>query len=71
MTEATGGITMTPPGEYVDDTVGIPLPGIKTRFGMDGELEIAGPYIARYLGESPASFWRILLSAWQPGEFVW
>jgi acyl-CoA synthetase (AMP-forming)/AMP-acid ligase II len=28
MTEATGGITMTPPGAYVDGTVGIPLPGI-------------------------------------------
>ena len=25
MTEATGGITMTPPGEYEDDSVGIPL----------------------------------------------
>jgi len=49
MTEATGGITMTPPGEYVDNTVGIPLPGVKSRFTPEGELEVAGPYIARYL----------------------
>lgn len=51
MTEATGGITMTPPGEYVDGTVGIPLPGIRTRFGAGSELEISGPYVARYLDE--------------------
>lgn len=51
MTEATGGVTMTPPGAYVDGTVGVPLPGIRTRFGPQGELEIAGPYVARYLDE--------------------
>ncbi len=51
MTEATGGITMTPPGEYVDGTVGTPLPGVRIRFGAQGELEIAGPYIARYIDE--------------------
>ncbi|MFC1628982.1 GNAT family N-acetyltransferase [Gemmatimonadota bacterium] len=49
MTEATGGITMTPPGEYEDKTVGIPLPGVYTRFSDLGELQVAGPYIARYL----------------------
>jgi long-chain acyl-CoA synthetase len=49
MTEATGGITMTPPGEYVDGTVGIPLPGIQTRLGDDSELLIAGEYVASYL----------------------
>ena len=49
MTEATGGITMTPPGHYVDGTVGIPLPGVRVRFGAQGELQIAGPYIVRYL----------------------
>ena len=27
MTEATGGITMTPPGDYVDGSIGVPLPG--------------------------------------------
>jgi long-subunit acyl-CoA synthetase (AMP-forming) len=49
MTEATGGITMTPPGEYVDETVGIPLPGIRVRLSEIGELQISGPYVARYL----------------------
>jgi long-chain acyl-CoA synthetase len=49
MTEATGGITMTPPGEYVDGTVGIPLPGMRTELGDDGELRIAGEYVASYL----------------------
>jgi long-chain acyl-CoA synthetase len=51
MTEATGGITMTPPGEYVDNSVGIPLPGAHVRFGESGELQVAGPYIAHYLAE--------------------
>ncbi len=51
MTEATGGVTMTPPGEYIDETVGIPLPGVRIRFGAQGELEISGPYVARYLEE--------------------
>ncbi|HEY6100226.1 MAG TPA: AMP-binding protein, partial [Anaeromyxobacter sp.] len=43
MTEATGGITMTPPGEYVDDSIGKPLPGIACRRADDGELLIRGP----------------------------
>jgi len=51
MTEGTGGLTMTPPQEYVEDSVGIPLPGVKVRFGEHDELQIAGPYIARYLPE--------------------
>jgi long-chain acyl-CoA synthetase len=46
MTEATGGITMTPPGEYVDDSVGKPLPGIECRRAEDGELLIRGPYVS-------------------------
>lgn len=49
MTEATGGITMTPPGDYRDDSVGRPLPGVRVRFGEENELEIAGPYVAAYL----------------------
>jgi len=49
MTEATGGITMTPPHEYRDNSVGIPLPGMATRLTEKGELEIGGPYMARYL----------------------
>lgn len=48
MTEATGGITMTPPGKYKDFTVGIPLPGVSTRLGPNSELEISGHYIGRY-----------------------
>jgi long-chain acyl-CoA synthetase len=46
MTEATGGITMTPPGEYVDDSIGRPLPGIECRRAEDGELLIRGPYVS-------------------------
>lgn len=51
MTEATGGITMTPPGGYVDGTVGPSLPAIETRLSDQGELSIAGPYVAAYLDE--------------------
>ena len=55
MTEATGGITMTPPGLYEDGTVGIPLPGIRVRLAGDGELQIAGPYVVReYDAPQPA-----------------
>jgi len=49
MTEATGGITMTPPWKYVDDTNGRPLPGVRTHLSEQGELEISGHYVARYL----------------------
>ena len=51
MTEGTGGLTMTPPDDYVENSVGLPLPGTRVRFGEEGELQIAGPYIARYLPE--------------------
>ncbi len=61
MTEATGGITMTPPGEYIDHTVGIPLPGIEVRLAEKSELEISGPYVGRYLEdpdpEPPGKYW--------------
>ena len=53
MTEATGGITMTPPGAYEDNTVGIPLPGLEARLSEQGELQIKGHYVARYLGDPP------------------
>jgi len=46
MTEATGGITMTPPGEYVDGSVGRALPGMVCRRAEDGELLIRGPYVS-------------------------
>jgi long-subunit acyl-CoA synthetase (AMP-forming) len=49
MTEGTGGITMTPPGRYVDNTHGLPLPGMRVRLGERGELQISGHYVARYL----------------------
>jgi long-subunit acyl-CoA synthetase (AMP-forming)/GNAT superfamily N-acetyltransferase len=45
MTEATGGITMTPPGEYRDDSLGVPLPGIEVTLADDGEMLIRGPYV--------------------------
>ena len=49
MTEATGGITMTPPGHYREMSVGIPLPGVKDRLTADSELEISGHYIGKYI----------------------
>ncbi len=49
MTEATGGITMTLPGEYIEDSTGIALPGVKTFLKETGELCIKGHYIAKYL----------------------
>ena len=51
MTEATGGITMSPPGDYLDDTVGVPLPGIDIRLDESGEMLISGAYVAHYLRE--------------------
>ena len=46
MTEATGGITMTPPGDYVRESVGKLLPGLKARLAPDGELLLQGPYLS-------------------------
>ena len=45
MTEATGGITMTPPTEYIIDSVGIALPGITLKIAYDGELCLKGSYV--------------------------
>ena len=45
MTEATGGITMTPPGRYREDSLGPALPGIEISLAEDGELLIRGPYV--------------------------
>jgi long-chain acyl-CoA synthetase len=45
MTEATGGITMTPPHHYKRGTVGVALPGVEARRGEDGELLVRGPYM--------------------------
>ncbi|MEN6560520.1 MAG: AMP-binding protein [Acidobacteriota bacterium] len=52
MTEGTGGITMTPPGGYVDGSHGRPLPGLKARLGPEGELQVSGHYVARYLEDA-------------------
>ena len=51
LTEATGGLTMTPPGQYIDDTQGWPLPGVELKLSPEGELLARGHYIARYLEE--------------------
>jgi len=45
MTEATGGITMTPPGKYYPGSLGKALPGINIKLEEDGELLIKGPYV--------------------------
>jgi long-chain acyl-CoA synthetase len=50
MTEATGGITMTPVDGYRDNSLGSALPGIETAIAEDGELLVRGPYLmAGYL----------------------
>ncbi len=46
MTEATGGITMTPTDGYLENSVGVPLPGMEIKLAEDGELWIRGPYVS-------------------------
>ncbi len=55
MTEATGGILMTPPGAYKDDSLGVPLPGIEARLAPDGELIVRGPYVMLGYLDTPGS----------------
>ena len=45
MTEAAGGITMTPPWHYKPNSVGLTLPGIEVELEADGEMRIRGPYV--------------------------
>ncbi len=45
MTEATGGITMTPWKQYKPNSLGKALPGIEIKLGDDGEILIKGPYV--------------------------
>ena len=45
MTEATGGITMTPPKKYKPNSLGKALPGIDIKVSDDGELLVKGPYV--------------------------
>ena len=47
MTESTGGITMTPTGKYIENSVGIALPGIQLKIEDDGELRIKGSYVSK------------------------
>ena len=46
MTEGTGGITMTPPEDYVPKSVGKSLPGIDLKLAEDNELLMRGPYVS-------------------------
>ena len=53
MTEATGGITMTPPFQYRENSLGKALPGIEIKIGEDGEILIRGPYVMiNYYGQN-------------------
>ncbi|MCU0344485.1 MAG: AMP-binding protein, partial [Ignavibacterium sp.] len=53
MTEATGGITMTPPFQYRENSLGKALPGIEIKLGDDGEILIRGHYVMQnYYGQS-------------------
>ncbi|MEE9190636.1 MAG: AMP-binding protein, partial [Candidatus Neomarinimicrobiota bacterium] len=53
MTEATGGILMTPMSDYHIDSVGKPLPGIEVKLADDGEMLIRGPYVSDYYYDDP------------------
>ncbi len=66
MTEATGGITMTGPGEYKDDSMGTPLPGIEIRLAADGELLIRGPYVMVGYLDPPEDEVKIDSEGWFP-----
>ncbi len=46
MTEATGGITMTPTKGYIENSVGVPLPGMEIKLVDDGELWIRSAYVS-------------------------
>ncbi len=59
MTQATGGITMTPPRGYVRDSVGEALPGIQLKLEDDGELCIKGPYVSQnYYKENDSDIYK-------------
>ncbi|AFH50377.1 AMP-forming long-chain acyl-CoA synthetase [Ignavibacterium album JCM 16511] len=64
MTEATGGITMTPPHKYKPDSLGKALPGIEIKVAEDGELLIKGAYVMiGYFGEDPQ---KTFADGWLP-----
>lgn len=55
MTEATGGITLTPPSMYKENSLGKALPGIQIKLGDDGEILIKGAYVMKgYFSEDPS-----------------
>lgn len=65
MTEATGGITMTPPHKYKINSLGKALPGIEIKLGEDGELLIKGDYVMTgYFGEEQSE--TFLPGGWLP-----
>ena len=66
MTEATGGITMTPPGRYKDDSLGPALPGIEISLAEDSELKIRGPYVMRGLLNPPEGTQPFDKDGWFP-----
>ncbi|HSW55407.1 MAG TPA: GNAT family N-acetyltransferase [Ignavibacteriaceae bacterium] len=55
MTEATGGITMTPWKRYKPNSLGKPLPGIEIKLGDDGEILVKGPYVMLGYYDTPNS----------------
>lgn len=64
MTEATGGITMTPLGKYVDNSLGNALPGIQIKLAEDGELLIKGNYVMTgYFGQE---YDQTFIEGWLP-----
>ncbi len=66
MTEATGGITMTPPGRYKEDSLGPALPGIEISLAQDGELKIRGPYVMQGLLNPPDGAQPFDADGWFP-----
>ena len=71
MTEATGGITMTRPGRYKDESLGPALPGIKLSVGDDGELSIRGPYVMIGHVETPEGETTLDADGWlKTGDLV-
>ena len=64
MTEATGGITMTPPTKYIENSLGTALPGIELKLAEDGELLIRGDYVMMgYFGQDYKS---TFIDGWLP-----
>ncbi len=64
MTEATGGITMTPPKQYVENSLGKALPGIELKIAEDGELLIRGPYVM--MGYFDQDYESTFINGWLP-----